>query len=196
MAIISRAKQRIPIPDINIIPEELRQPAMSSRAWFFLTLVLVFAYAIYSLYPLRAELSSEKAAIEENLKIGQQELRTLQALEPQVKELKEALSKLEARQKAQLSGWETFQKGQTKWRLLLDGVQATIPRGVTIDTVSQQESEITIRGIAPTLSLVSEYANAIRNLKLTRDLGVTYENRSDGNIAFSLRLVIRPRGLP
>ena len=121
-------------------------------------------------------------------------MKGLQGREAQIKELKESLGKLEERKKDNLSAWDTFQKQGVKWRLILDGIQGSIPPGVTIDSIIQKESGITVHGLSPNLNSVLSYANALRLLGLTQDLGVTYEIRPEGNVSFNLNLVVKSGG--
>lgn len=196
MAIDTRQKQRLYIPDINILPEEYRRPAMSSLSLLLLIVFMASVFGIYKLVPLRIQANAERTSFDNRLTAAQQELKSLQGLETQIKELKDSLGKLEARKKDYLSAWETFQKQQVKWRLILDGIQGSIPPSVTIDSIIQKESGITVHGLAPNLNSVLSYANALRLLGLTQDLGVTYEIRPEGNISFNLNLVVKPGGRP
>ena len=194
MAISTRQKQRLYIPDINILPEEYKRPAISSLSLLLLIVFLASVFGIYKLAPLRIQVNLEKTSFDSRLTAAQQELKGIQALEPQKKELKESLDKLEARKKDYLSSWDTFQKQRVKWRLILDGIQGSIPPGVTIDSIIQKESGITVHGLSPNLNSVLSYANALRLLGLTQDLGVTYEIRPEGNVSFNLNLVVKSGG--
>lgn len=192
----AQSKQKIQIPEINILPEEYRRPAISSLTWFLLLVVLGSAFAIYTLYPLWAQVRFELARTENQLKAEQQELKRLQAVEPQAKELKETIAKLEARKKDLLTSWEIFQKSRVNWRLILDAIQGSVPKGVTIDALSQKETTVTVHGLAPNPSSVNDYADALRSLGLTDDVGITYEMRPEGGVSFNLRLVVRTGGVP
>ena len=194
MAISTRQKQRLSIPDINILPEEYKRPAISSLSLLLLIVFLASVFGIYKLAPLRIQVNLEKTSFDSRLTAAQQELKGLQGREAQIKELKESLGKLEERKKDNLSAWDTFQKQGVKWRLILDGIQGSIPPGVTIDSIIQKESGITVHGLSPNLNSVLSYANALRLLGLTQDLGVTFEIRPEGNVSFNLNLVVKSGG--
>ena len=196
MAINVPQKQRLYIPDINILPEEYRRPAISSLTFMLLLIVLFSVFGMYKLLPLRSQAAAERTSLEVSLAANQQELKSLQALEPQVKDLKDTIAKLESTKQDYQSAWDIFQKNQVKWRLILDGIQGTIPQGVTIDSVLQKEFTVTVHGLAPNLNSVLTYANTLRLLSLTQDLGVTYEIRPEGNISFNLNLIVRLGGNP
>ncbi|MBF8303902.1 MAG: hypothetical protein HW399_277 [Dehalococcoidia bacterium] len=190
----ARQKQRLNIPDIDIIPAEYKRPAISSLSLLLIILIIGSAFGLYKLLPLRIQANVERASLDSRLTAAQQEIKGLQGLEAQVKELKDSVEKLENRKKESVSAWEIFIKQQVKWRLLLDGIQGTIPQGVTIDSIIQKDSGVVVHGLAPNLNSVLTYANALRNLGLTQDLGVTYEIRPEGNISFNLNMVINPGG--
>jgi len=190
----AQQKQRLNIPDIDIIPAEYKRPTISSLSLLLIILIIGSAFGLYKLLPLRIQANVERASLDSRLTAAQQEIKGLQGLEAQVKELKDSVEKLENRKKESVSAWEIFIKQQVKWRLLLDGIQGTIPQGVTIDSVIQKDSGVVVHGLAPNLNLVLTYANALRNLGLTLDLGVTYEVRPEGNISFNLNMVINPGG--
>lgn len=194
MAINTRQKQRLYIPDINILPEEYKRPTISSLSLLLLIVLLGSVFGIYKLVPMRIQINADRTSFDSRLIAAQQEIKSLQVLETQVKELKDSLDKLEVRKKDYLSSWETFQKQQVKMRLILDGIQGSIPPGVTIDSIIQKESGITVHGLSPNLNSVLSYANALRLLGLTQDLGVTYEIRPEGNISFNLNLVVKSGG--
>ena len=190
----AQQKRRLNIPDIDIIPAEYKRPTISSLSLLLIILIIGSAFGLYKLLPLRIQANVERASLDSRLTAAQQEIKGLQGLEAQVKELKDSVEKLENRKKEFVSAWEIFIKQQVKWRLLLDGIQGTIPQGVTIDSIIQKDSGVVVHGLAPNLNLVLTYANALRNLGLTLDLGVTYEVRPEGNISFNLNMVINPGG--
>lgn len=190
----ARSRERVQVPDINILPAEYRRQPVSSQTWLLLMVVLVFGFAVYMLLPLRAETKAEQARLGDDLAARQQELKSLQAAEPQAKELKEAIARLEGKKKDLQSSWKTFQKSRVNWRMVLDGVQGSLPREVSIEALTQKDYEMMVRGRAPNLNAVLEYANALRRLGLTRDVGMTYEIRPEGDIVFDLRLIVKEGG--
>lgn len=186
--------KRVQVPDINILPMEYRRPTVGNQTWLLLLVVLVFGYAVFALYPLGSRVRTERATIEGQLTVKQQELKRLQALEPQVVESKEALAKLEARKTAVLESWGTFEKSRVNWRLVLDGIQGSVPKDVTIDAVTQKDMDVAVHGVAPSLSSVAEYANSLRRLGLSKDVGMTYEVRPDGGVSFELYMTVKAGG--
>jgi Tfp pilus assembly protein PilN len=144
------------VPELNLLPEQYRRRArLTLRSSLLLIVLLELLLAAY-IYQAQQELTT----------YGLQQLRARLAGRPdatvqRVASLQETLAKLEKERTQIEKGLQEIKTLTKDWGTLLNTFLTSAPQGTRITLLRQLTNSVSLTGVAPSVSLVNSYREAL-----------------------------------
>lgn len=149
------------LPNLNIIPEEFRRPAISMVRVALIVIIIIEAGLGYFAYQMRVGGEQAAAALEVRLTqlegdIGRarDDQARAQTLQASIDALRQRLPQLE-------QDYGQVTRGSAAWSGLLQHIVGQMPRGVTVKSVTQSGTGARLSGVADSYSTVMGYRYAL-----------------------------------
>jgi Tfp pilus assembly protein PilN len=165
--------------DVNILPEQYRPPRLSRRAIILLLVAAALAILILPLYFISGRIGSDIARLEGELQSAQDALASISTPQPEVQELMSTLAQIQQPVGELEAAYPSIVAGRTDWPAVLAAIGNYNPAELTLSSLTQADSRITLEGQAVDSLIVTAYADALEK----SDLFSSVEVKSMSSVA-------------
>ncbi len=145
--------------DLNLLPPEYLPRKVSKLSIALVTATIVLACLIVPLIMLKMDVTADCAPLETELNQLNARLNELNALALQAEAIQAQIDAAESKLAAMEADYETFNSSLVNWAEIIEEIDNLLPgTRVTLTSISQEESEVTLVGTATKRIYVLEYA--------------------------------------
>lgn len=148
--------------DLNILPEQYRPRRLPRRAVILWAVVAGFALFLLPFYILFASVRGDVARLEADLRRAQDELQALGTPVPEIVELTDTLSQTVAMASRVEEAYSTILASRIDWSDVMAAINSYDPAQISLTSIEQADSRITLKGKGVDDSVVYAYADTLK----------------------------------
>ncbi|MEA3459292.1 MAG: PilN domain-containing protein, partial [Chloroflexota bacterium] len=148
--------------DLNILPEEYRPRKISRRAIILGAVAVGLAVLLLPFYTVFSNMRGDVADLRLDLRRTQNKLEALGTPAPEIVELSDTLSNTVAMVNQVEEARPTIEAGRTDWSEVMAAINSYDPAKITLTSIEQADSQITLKGKGVNQPVVSAYAETLR----------------------------------
>jgi Tfp pilus assembly protein PilN len=145
--------------DINILPEQYRPRELPRRVIALSLVAAMLAILIVPLYFVSASMRGDAASLEAEIQSVQDDLAKVNTPAPEVQELMDNLASTQEVANKLEETHSTIAADRADWPAVMAAISDYNPDQLTLDSLAQTDSTITLKGQAVEKSAVDAYAN-------------------------------------
>lgn len=147
--------------DLNLLPPKYLPRKLPKLSIALVILIVVAACLPFPIVLLKADVDAQCAPLETRLAGLEDEYGRLLSLSIEARELQDQIDAAESKLVTMDQDYETFQDGLVLWSEIIAEIDDTLLRDVTLTSITQKGSEVTLVGTATRDDYVHDYATAL-----------------------------------
>lgn len=175
--------------DLNLLPPEYLPRKLPKLSIALVILIVVAACLPFPIVLLKADVDAQCAPLETRLAGLEDEYGRLLSLSIEARELQDQIDAAESKLATMDQDYETFQDNLVLWSEIIAEIEDALPgKKVTLTSITQKGSEITLVGTATRVDYVWDYATALKESEYFS--GVTPTSIVDTGVAVSFTMIV------
>lgn len=158
-------ERRPKLIDLNLLPLEYQPRKVSKLSIALVTVTIVLACLVVPFIFLKTNVDADCAPLEKELSQLDIQYRALLPLATEAHALQDQIDAVKSKLETMKADYETL-KESTPWSTIIEEIDDAIPgKKVTLGSITEKTSVITLKGTATKDDYVSDYAAALEELE-------------------------------
>ncbi|MBI2848995.1 MAG: PilN domain-containing protein [Chloroflexi bacterium] len=176
----SKYSLRPRLVDLNILPAEYLRPAITSTHLLFFFLILAGAYLSYFFAQEQLSRMEEISYLQGRLQKAQQAAAQLKAQEPEGNRLRGLLDEAQKKLQPLEKDRQALALRQVRWSQILNIIQRAASADITLDSIAQGGSQVTLKGSAGSYVSATQYGDRLRESNLFSSVSIQLISLASG----------------